>query len=910
MLDALPGLVAVLAPDGGVEQINRQIAEYCGQTLDELRHWGTNGTVHPEDIAHVGEIFGAAIAAGRPYTIEQRLRRFDGEFRWFENRGLPMRDGAGQIIAWYVLLIDIDDRKRTEEALAASERELKVTIDSIPGLAWTARTDGTGDFFNQHYLDYVGLTQDDVRDWQWMERIHPDDMGALANGWENFRAAGTAGVVEARIKRHDGVYRWFSFHASPLCDASGDVVKWYGVNVDIEDRKRATQMLAGERRLLELIASGKPLSDVLAKLCEVVEQILPTCHCEIRTIDDRKGSFEYGVAPTLPETLVAAVTGLPVDGATSPCGMAATNIVQVIVDDIEVDRRWHGSTLRERLLTQDLRAVWSTPILAGEARVLGTLCIYRSAASIPQAEDQDIISRAAHIASIAIERARDDEALREGAAKLREAHRHLSQAQRLSHTGSFTTDVIADTHIWSEELYEILEFDRGKAPNFAAFRARIHAEDVAQFDAGFARSLSERGEFDEVFRIVAPQGNIKYLHAVAQFIPESEGRPIVIGSIQDITQSKHTENELRRSADFLAAGERLSVTGSFAWNIETDDMAYSEQLARIHGLDGDTDLTAEDFRSRFHPDDMPIFEMQVAKLVNGSDSIEYELRHLMPDGQVKYVRVFAQMIEQPDGRPACVGAVQDVTRSRTAEQALDKVRSELAHVTRVMTLGELTASITHEVSQPLSGIITNANACLRMLGAERPDIDGAIRTAQRTLRDGNRASEVLARLRSLFRKRDFVVEKVNLNEAAQEVMAVSAHDLLRRGIVVRTDFDDRLPLVDGDRVQLQQVILNLILNAADAMEGFDDRPRRLLISTRAADAAQLSISDTGGGLKADDAGRVFEAFFTTKANGMGIGLSVSRSIIDRHGGALSASANDEAGATFSFSIPYASASGQ
>jgi signal transduction histidine kinase len=251
--------------------------------------------------------------------------------------------------------------------------------------------------------------------------------------------------------------------------------------------------------------------------------------------------------------------------------------------------------------------------------------------------------------------------------------------------------------------------------------------------------------------------------------------------------------------------------------------------------------------------------------------------------------------------------VQDVTQRRIAEETLDKVRSELAHVARVMSLGQLTASIAHEVSQPLSGIITNASTCLRMLALEPPDIEGALKTAQRTLRDGNRASEVLARLRALFRKKDAALEAVDLNEAAEEVVALSAQDLQRRGIAIQTVLDGTLPRIEGDRVQLQQVILNLVLNAADAMDGIEDRPRRIVVETGAGspEPVRLTVRDTGQGLPDGDAARVFDAFYTTKADGMGIGLSVSRSIIDRHGGRLWAGPNDGPGAAFSFALPQA-----
>ena len=251
------------------------------------------------------------------------------------------------------------------------------------------------------------------------------------------------------------------------------------------------------------------------------------------------------------------------------------------------------------------------------------------------------------------------------------------------------------------------------------------------------------------------------------------------------------------------------------------------------------------------------------------------------------------------------GAVQDVTQRRLAEEALDKVRSELAHVTRVMSLGALTASIAHEVNQPLSGIITNASTCLRMLAADPPNVEGARETARRTIRDGNRAADVIARLRALFSKKATATEAVDLNEAAREILALVSADLLRSRIDLRAELGSAPLLVTGDRVQLQQVILNLVRNASDAMSGVDDRPRSLLIKTceEEDERARLTVQDAGVGFEPHGAERLFDAFYTTKSDGMGIGLSVSRSIIESHGGKLWAAANDGPGATFSFSIP-------
>jgi len=248
---------------------------------------------------------------------------------------------------------------------------------------------------------------------------------------------------------------------------------------------------------------------------------------------------------------------------------------------------------------------------------------------------------------------------------------------------------------------------------------------------------------------------------------------------------------------------------------------------------------------------------------------------------------------------------RELAERKLVEQALGKARSDLAHVARVTSLGVLTASIAHELNQPLSGIITNAGTCLRMLATDPPNVDGARETARRTIRDGNRASEVITRLRALYGKKDAAIEPVDLNEATREVLALSMSELQRNRVIVQQQLADDLPLITGDRVQLQQVILNLLRNASDAMSTVDDRPRDLLIRTELDENGQvrLSVADAGVGFDLHAADRLFEAFYTTKNEGMGIGLSVSRSVIERHHGRLWATPNNGPGVTFSFSIP-------
>ena len=427
--------------------------------------------------------------------------------------------------------------------------------------------------------------------------------------------------------------------------------------------------------------------------------------------------------------------------------------------------------------------------------------------------------------------------------------------------------------------------------------------------------LSGRQAFQpvEVDHVLTGEGERTLLldaHPLA-FPGHAERRVLV--TFQDITARRQaeaakdlrSEEELRRSEAFLAEAQRLSLTGSFSWRVATDEITWSEQLYRMFEFEQGTAVTLERIRPRVHPADIPQFNGMVDRARGAHSDFDYEFRLQMPDRSVKYVHVIAHATRDKTGQLEYIGAAQDVTQRRTSEEALAKARSELAHVSRVSSLGVMTASIAHEVNQPLSGIITNASTCLRMLAADPPNVEGARETARRTIRDGQRASDVIARLRELFTTRAFATERLDVNEAAREVIALSMSELRRGRVSVRSTFADNLLPVLGDRVQLQQVILNLIMNAIDAMSGVEDRPRELVVRTEpeAGGGVCLSVLDTGVGLEPKTVDRLFDAFYTTKSGGMGIGLSVSRSIVESHRGRLWATPNTGPGATFSFSIP-------
>ena len=380
-----------------------------------------------------------------------------------------------------------------------------------------------------------------------------------------------------------------------------------------------------------------------------------------------------------------------------------------------------------------------------------------------------------------------------------------------------------------------------------------------------------------------------------------------LGTDYESAASNHERREsaLRRTEAFLAQAQRLTKTGSLCWKPSTGEIAWSEESYRVLSYPAGTAPTVGSLLRRVHPQDADALRELLAQAADGR-AIDCECRLVMPDGTVKHIHIVAHAVRDHDGRFEILGAVQDVTQQRCSEAALASLRSELVRVTRATSLGALTASIAHEVNQPLSGIVTNASTCLRMLASEPPDVDGARETARRIIRDGNRAADVISRLRTLFAGKTSPLEAFDLNDATREAIAFSRSEIERAGATIRLELANDLPLVMGDRVQLQQVIVNLLRNAIEAMTGVEDRAAEIAITTARDDCyrVRLSVRDSGVGFDPDTAEEMFDAFYTTKHDGMGIGLSVSRSIIEAHGGRLWSNPNAGPGATFSFSIPH------
>ncbi|BAN28207.1 PAS domain-containing sensor histidine kinase [Caballeronia insecticola] len=617
------------------------------------------------------------------------------------------------------------------------DQRLRQMFDLVPIMAWSSFPDGTCEFLNRFHSEYTGMSAAQSRQWGWQKAMHPHDLAHRMEKWRESLHSGQPSEAEVRIRRHDGIYRWFLLRIEPFHDASGEIVRWYGAGTDIEDRKRAEENWAASEKRLSLIVNTIPM------------------------------------------------------------------------------------------------LIWS-------CRTTG------------------------------------------------------------------------DADFFNDQWYKYTELTPAQSGGWGWMSA-LHHDDLQRVTQHWRTvlSMAEQDDVGTEVRFRGKDGDYRWFWLRASAMRDEVGviKRWYLTSI-NIHDRKLAEECVRRSEALLAEAQRLTGLGIFSWHAGSNSVTLCDQLYSIFGFEPGTRVDRSMIEGRVHPDDKPFVFDGISQKKRGGKNFEEKLRILMPDGSTKYLHYCIYDTTGPTGKIEYIGTVQDVTEQHLATEALTQARVELAQAVRASSLGVLTASIAHEVNQPLAGILTNANTCLRMLSSVPPNVDGAVETARRTIRDGKRAAAVICRLRELFSHKEINASWWDLRSATHEVIELIQSEVRKNRILVRELHDRQIPLVKGDRIQLQQVLMNLVRNAIDAIKMADGSGPRIVIveSLYKEGRAHLTVQDSGVGFEAGAIDKLFDPFYSTKEDGMGIGLSVSRWIVRAHGGDLWASSNERRGATFGFSIPCQSSS--
>ncbi len=734
--------------------------------------------VHPEDATLVQQTIERAAQDGKDFDFEHRLLMPDASVKHVHvvARGLSDESASVEFVG---AVMDVTAAKQAEQTLRESEAYLAEAqrLTQTGSGAWRV-PGGDALYLSEEWYRIYGFDPEQgLSAWKdRLQRMHPEDRAKVEETKDRAISEKSDYEVDHRILLPDGTVKYTHTVGHPVLNASGDVEQFVCTMMDVTERKQAEVLLAGEKRLLEMIARGDSRELILEGACLLVEELASGSLSSILLFDPSANCLRHGAAPSLPLTYTKAIDGAVIGPSVGSCGTAAHRVEPVIVSDIATDPLW--ADYRDLALAHRLRACWSTPILSSSRKVLGTFAVYHREPHSPSQQEHNVIERITHLASIAIEREQAEETQRR-------SEGYLAEAQRLTRTGSWAWNVASRRSVyWSEENYRLFGFDpEGGIPSDEAFYQRVHPEDRDRVRREvFLESPNEGSHFDVDFRIVLPGGAIKYVR--------STGHP-------------------------------------------------------VRNLSGDL--------------------------------LEY------------------------------VGTSIDVTERKRADEERERLRQaqvELAHVNRVTTMGELTASLAHEVNQPIAAAVTNANTCLRWLTRDHPDLEEARAAALRIMKDGTRAAEIISRIRLLFKKGTSQREVVDVNEIIREMMVLLRGEATRHNILVGTDLAADLPQVMADRVQLQQVLMNLMINGIEAMKDADGT-RELAISSQRMQNEEVvvSVTDSGVGLPPQQKEQIFNAFFTTKPHGTGMGLHISRSIIESHGGRLWATDNAPRGASFCFSLP-------
>jgi PAS domain S-box-containing protein len=801
---------------------------------------------------------------------------------WSALPGHPGKGKSGKTHRLFGTVQDVTELKCAEEARLALSRDLQESrawLEEAQRVAhlgyWVWDLDSNRVILSDETCRIFGLApQVGSMDIAAVgEMFHPDDRQAVFRTAEEAIRSGTRAECEHRLIRPDGEVR--------VVHSLGDVRKnsegraqLFGTTQDITDRKRIEE----ERQTL---------SDALRQSNARLEEAQRVAHI---------GHYEFNPAENQVtwSAELCRIWGLP--PAKGPIDMA------VVFEMIHPEDREYAARVVEDIIRSGthLKAEHRIVRPDGEMRflqVLGTVkrdasgCAYELFGTCQDITDRKLAEQT-----------------------LRRNQFYLSEGERLAHIGSWASKDLGirwseDLDIyWSDEVYKIFGFDpKNGPPSLQQFLAAVHPQDRASLTETMKMLHEQHCNCDVTSRIVRPDGEIRYVRCVGIPVVEDGMFQGFHGTTMDVTAQELLTQELRREQAYLAEAQSLTHVGSWACNLVTREIFHSsDENARIYGFDpSQGPIPFDSYYSTILPEDERVLSTKLENAISsGADyDVEFRIRHT--DGTIRSLRgIGHHNPSQEIGE--YVGITMDITDRKRAEEERERLRqleADLAHTNRVNMMGELAAALAHEIKQPIAASITSANALRRWLAHDPPDLERARATAIRIEEDGNRAAEVINNLQSFFRRGTPAKrQSVDLKEIVGEMSVLLRAEAERHSITINSELDAAMPKIVANRVQLQQVLLNLMLNALEAMK---DAGGELNIRSRTDEDGRLlvSVSDTGVGLLAENAERIFDPFHTTKPQGTGMGLTITRSIVESYGGRVWASANHGAGATFSFTLP-------
>ena len=909
ILNVLPAYSWYGKPSGSLLFVNNRQADFLGVPKEHPLRFGIDvgaqwddwiPFLHPDEQEVGRKYWSNCLRTGEGAEHNYRVRDAQGNYHWFLTRAEPLRASDGTLLLWIGVTLDIEERMRAEESLRESEYKLRQIVETVPTLLWSLTPDGDPTHFNPRLLDYFGKPFEDFKHGGWLAFVHPDDLPETEKAFSHGIQTGTSYQIVNRLRRADGEFRWHHTRGEPLRDGQGRVVQWYGVSVDIDEAKKAedrlrrseaylaeaqrlghsgvaafnaTTILYGSEEIFRIWgfdpAQGVPSRE--AVFHRVHPDDLDHLLGEVQRAVAEKRRYSTGYRIVLPD---GTLKHLEVIG--QPEFSASGELVEIVTTQMDVTER---KRVEERVRVQHTVAqILAEAVTIEEAtlRILRAIgeCLGWDVGALWRVDRKAEVLRCVelwHKASI-----------------------EVPEFERVSREFTFVPGLGLPGRVWSSLEPEYVP-DVVPDENFPrapiAEREELHAALAFPILLGgealgvlefFSREIRQPGQ--ELLNVLATIGS-----QIGQFIERKRAEEAL----------RESEQRSRSALDGIAG---LIVVLAPNGELETVNRQVFEYFGR--SLEWIKNWGAND---AMHPEDIPRVVVFLKKAMASGNPYQHELRLRRFDGEYRWFESRGVPIRDDSGRIVrWYVLATDIEDRKRALARLEQMQSDFAHTNRVSTMGELAASLSHEIMQPIASARNNARAAQNFLDMQPPDLNEVREALSCVVGDTDRAGDIIGRVRDHIKKAPPRKEHFDLNEAINEVIVLGRSAAITNGVSVQTRLSEGLFSVHGDPVQLRQVVLNLLLNAVEAMGSTEAGTRELLISTEQDRTRVLvAVHDSGPGLDPSHLERVFDAFYTTKSSGMGMGLSICRSIIEAHGGRLWAEANEPRGSVFQFTLPAA-----